>query len=814
MTTWGATSSDWARTGKLLTEIGALVAAVMAIVALTNNEQWVRVSGFAITSAAVLFAMAGVRVQWKANQSEAREERAGLDALLCVPVCEVADVDPEAIGVDRAAQTELTPHGHMAYLPRDVDVTLRQFIDDALEGRGAWFIVVDGVAKTGKSRTLLEGLRNAGSTEPLHLLAPRGARELTELLKRPSQIAVPGRMVLWLNDIEPQVAAGLSFADLTRWRGLYSGGVVVGTHGGKTPETAAEIGETRLASLAGALLNHAQTLPLGKTSAAELARLAASSSPGTRADLANFGLAAYLVAAPQVLSKVVAGLHPGHGSNDWGAALVNAVLDWARCGRTSPLPNELLRRLSTPYRPDCAPSTDEQFAAARKWALLPLAGNVTVVQERDGGVTAFDYAVRVRAAQQPQPDIPSVVWAAAATSAVGEEAEIVGEHAFRTGYLHVAFDAFSAAASSTQPELGRGLQQGRHVGLLGRSEEGGRGLRQGRHPLPRRPRPDFARSRSRPCWQRASRWGCWAGQRRRSRSTTVDTRYRDDPPRLCASRSRALFNKERHVGAAGPDQRRSRYDRVDTRYRDDPPGSARAKSRGPWSTRATGWGCCWSEEVAVYPTEVDTRYRDDPAPTLREQVAEGPAQQRRASRWGCWAGRGCCGLRQVDTRYADPARLCASGSTLVNKGVTLGLLGRSEDEVAVYDEVDTRYRDPDPTLRERSRSPGQQGQPAGAAGPVRGGCRGLRRGRHPLPRRPAPTCASSRGPWSTRASRWGCWAGQERSRSTAGHTRYRDPAPTLREQVAYALFSKGVTLRAAGPVREEVGPTTSRHQPR
>ena len=529
MTTWGATSSDWARTGKLLTEIGALVAAVMAIVALTNNEQWVRVSGFAITGAAVLFAMAGVRVQWKANQSEAREERAGLDALLCDPVCEVADVDPEAIGVDRAAQTELTPHGHMAYLPRDVDVTLRQFIDDALEGRGAWFIVVDGVAKTGKSRTLLEGLRNAGSTEPLHLLAPRGARELTELLKRPSQIAVPGRMVLWLNDIEPQVAAGLSFADLTRWRGLYSGGVVVGTHGGKTPETAAEIGETRLASLAGALLNHAQTLPLGKTSAAELARLAASSSPGTRADLANFGLAAYLVAAPQVLSKVVAGLHPGHGSNDWGAALVNAVLDWARCGRTSPLPNELLRRLSTPYRPDCAPSTDEQFAAARKWALLPLAGNVTVVQERDGGVTAFDYAVRVRAAQQPQPDIPSVVWAAAATSAVGEEAEIVGEHAFRTGYLHVAFDAFSAAASSTQPELG----------------------------------------------------------------------------------ARALFNKGVTLGLLGRSE----------------------------------------EEVAVYD-EVDTRYRDDPAPTLRERVAR----------------------------------------ALVNKGYRLGLLGRSEEEVAVYDEVDTQPR--------------------------------------------------------------------------------------------------------------------------
>ena len=195
MTTWGPTSSDWLRRGKLLTAIGAVVGVVTAVVGLTNNDQWVRVSGLAVAGGALLCALAGVFVQYKANQAEGREVRAGLDALLCTPVCDVLEVDPEAIGVDRAAPTELNAHGDMAYLPRHVDAPLRQVVDAALDGRGGWFIVLDGIAKTGKSRTLLEALMAAGRTERLHLLAPRGAQELTELLKRPSPITARGRMV-------------------------------------------------------------------------------------------------------------------------------------------------------------------------------------------------------------------------------------------------------------------------------------------------------------------------------------------------------------------------------------------------------------------------------------------------------------------------------------------------------------------------------------------------------------------------------------------------------------------------------------------
>jgi len=101
-----------------------------------------------------------------------------------------------------------------------------------------------------------------------------------------------------------------------------------------------------------------------------------------------------------------------------------------------------------------------------------LIGNVTVIHEREGGVAAFDYAVRARA-QRPRPDIPIGVWEAAAASAAGEEAELVGERAFSAGHLHVALEALSAAARSTQPELGAHAlyNKGVTLGQLDRSEE-------------------------------------------------------------------------------------------------------------------------------------------------------------------------------------------------------------------------------------------------------------------------------------------------------------------------------------------------------
>jgi hypothetical protein len=65
--------------------------------------------------------------------------------------------------------------------------------------------------------------------------------------------------------------------------------------------------------------------------------------------------------------------------------------------------------------------------------------------------------------------------------------------------------------------------------------------------------------------------------------------------------------------------------------------------------------------LAAFTAQID-RYAEDPAPAIREQVA----------------------------------------SALVNKGVTLGQAGRSDEEIGVYDQLITSYaEDPAPAIREQ-----------------------------------------------------------------------------------------------------------------
>ena len=111
-----------------------------------------------------------------------------------------------------------------------------------------------------------------------------------------------------------------------------------------------------------------------------------------------------------------------------------------------------------------------------------------------------------------------------------------------------------------------------------------------------------------------------------------------------------------------------------------PPPPCASRSPRRWATKASGWGC-WGipPELAAYQRVIDD-YGQDPAPALREQVA----------------------------------------TALGNKGVRLGVLGRSDDELAAYQRVIDDYgQDPAPALREPSPGAGQQRRPVGGAGGVR-----------------------------------------------------------------------------------------------
>jgi hypothetical protein len=150
-----ASVGAWTRWQAIL---GAFLVAAAAVAALSVplNASWLKVAGLIVAAAggvvALLITLARARL-------EGRSERAQLDRRLLVPVAPVSEVDPRLIGVDPAAQTMLTGATLPEYLPRTIDITLREAVGAAFAGWGAWLVVVVGGSKVGKSRALFEALR-------------------------------------------------------------------------------------------------------------------------------------------------------------------------------------------------------------------------------------------------------------------------------------------------------------------------------------------------------------------------------------------------------------------------------------------------------------------------------------------------------------------------------------------------------------------------------------------------------------------------------------------------------------------------------
>jgi len=107
-----------------------------------------------------------------------------------------------------------------------------------------------------------------------------------------------------------------------------------------------------LKTIASEVLQHAREVPLQATTRNELAAIRQQLDIGEAASLERHGLAAYLVAGPQLERKLNTGLHePGDDACPEGVALVHTAVDWARCGRTDPITNDTLRRLWPSYLP-------------------------------------------------------------------------------------------------------------------------------------------------------------------------------------------------------------------------------------------------------------------------------------------------------------------------------------------------------------------------------------------------------------------------------------------------------------------------------
>jgi len=426
------------------------VAAAAAALANPLGLRWLFVVALAV---ALLGAIARVLIVIQQERVAGVRETVALKRRLRVPETVISEVNPQRVGIDPAAQSVLPGGSIPQYVPRLVDETIRRAIEDAVDGSDPWIIVVSGPSKVGKSRTLFEALQSCLLHEKLCLVAPVDGDALRSLLDDPPVRLRESKPILWLDDLEPFVAQGVTLDTLHEWHEA-TGMPVLATYGGKGSERVGESpGMRELTELTRTLLQHAREILLDATTSSELARLPSAVSPGVRSEIARHGLAAYLVAAPALERKLATRRHgPGDPESVGGAAVVYAAVDWSLCGRTDAIPAETLRRLWSAYIEDGIADTDGAFEEGVEWALRPVAGSIALLR-RAGGYVAYDYIVSFVRGRPDAVDPRDEAWACATDTLDPGQAFAVGVSAWAYDRVRYAITAFEIARSGGTREV-------------------------------------------------------------------------------------------------------------------------------------------------------------------------------------------------------------------------------------------------------------------------------------------------------------------------------------------------------------------------
>jgi hypothetical protein len=330
------------------------------------------------------------------------------------------------IGVDMEAPEALGELGvegeHVSYIERDVDSLLRPAILDAAERRGVTLVVVQGDSKTGKSRTLLEGV--AATLPDAWLLVPRDPAALAAVARGdPPRAVGRGPSLVWLDDLEPWARPGdqglnpQTFAALERWGQAV---VVLATQGGKGIELAGEEGE-RYYEILSDLLTRARDFPRLRSdvSVDERVRLTEQFGQQAAERLVREGIGEFMVAAPRLVER----LESSRGSPE-GRAIVRAAIDFQRAGLLRPLPVAWLRQLYGCYLP--GPAAPEAFDHGLAWATRPLYGQTALLARSSDSRDAYephDYLVAY-AARQGKPINPNL-WDRVVAEHADSEADLL-----------------------------------------------------------------------------------------------------------------------------------------------------------------------------------------------------------------------------------------------------------------------------------------------------------------------------------------------------------------------------------------------------
>ncbi len=435
---------EWARREASLVAFLAFAGALVALGGAAGIG-WMKLAGFVV---AVLTALVRLAVGLGRSRLEGKRETAVLDRRLRVPVADISEVDPTKVGIDAAAQSVLPGDQVPEYLPREIDESVDRAVDAALAGEGPWILIIVGPSKVGKSRVLFEALKRHGDVHSLAVVSPVDHEALHSLLMPGEEVQMQaGGAVLWLDDLEPFLNEGTSLQMLREWQAKEPGKrMVAATYGGKGSERIQGTASEDLATLAGEIFQHAREIPLKPTSGQEIAPLRDRLSEGSVGLIERHGLAAYLVAAPEIKRKLHSGRHsPGEPECPEGMAVIHAAVDWARCGRTDPVPREVLKSdLWSHYLPSGLAASEDMFQAGIEWGLKKVAGTVALLEEVEG-YRAYDYVLRVMMAET-EVDPPEAAWSAALEGIAGAQAFAVGISAYRQQEVDHAAVAFRIAS--------------------------------------------------------------------------------------------------------------------------------------------------------------------------------------------------------------------------------------------------------------------------------------------------------------------------------------------------------------------------------
>ncbi|MEV8415569.1 hypothetical protein AB0P45_18395 [Streptomyces niveus] len=326
-------------------------------------------------------------------------------------------------------------------------------------------VLLVGESTAGKSRCAFEAVRRE---LPEHwIIAPPAASDLSPVLAHVS-LPKPGRRrwVLWLDDLDRfLLPGGLDQGMLSAL--LEQRVVVMATMRsevyGNYSERAlrgVDAGVASVRRLGSRVLNLIEPLVLDRQwSDTEMGKLRAHlANPNSDSRLADashhhgvHGIAEYLAAGPKLLEEFLTTRRQPKG-HPRGAALVQAAIDLARVGISTPLPAETLLELSACYLSagDASRLQAESPEQALVWATeiqFGVAG-MLVATDTTEAWRPFDYLVDAVARAVEATTIPNEVWEAAVTHANGgSELLPVGRSAFRFGRLVLAERCFSPLAA-------------------------------------------------------------------------------------------------------------------------------------------------------------------------------------------------------------------------------------------------------------------------------------------------------------------------------------------------------------------------------